>query len=284
MMDEQYNKPVPEYQSSRSSTGLIIGILVILIMIVAGSFLFYWFGYKPIQENALRIEEMEIRVQQNQQLLTQQLDSLETRLEGIESDLEYTQESFSILESNLEKMRAAQSKIAETQTSLVGDLESLQTDLADMSELTQELQAISDLRATIEANIGSLENEISTAATLINEFSLRADSISDEVAGFSNRWQELENEVQLLKVMDLINSSRELLSQGDIAEASDKIIEARDQLEQLGEQVSDFQTEALLDITANLENVLTEISEAPSTAANILEQVWNSLFSGLPQE
>jgi hypothetical protein len=84
--------------------------------------------------------------------------------------------------------------------------------------------------------------------------------------------------------MDLINSSRELLSQGDIAEASDKIIEARDQLEQLGEQVSDFQTEALLDITANLENVLTEISEAPSTAANILEQVWNSLFSGLPQE
>jgi chromosome segregation ATPase len=283
MTFEEYNKPVPEYQEKSSSAGWIAAILLILILTAAG-FIFYWFGYKPIQENALRMMELETRVQQNQQMLTQQLDSLETRLEGMENDLEYIQESFSILESNLEKMRAAQGDLAETQTSLAGDLESLQTDLAGMSELTQELQAISDLRATIEANIGSLEDEISTAAMLIDEFSLRTDSISDEVAGFSDRWQELENEVQLLKVMDLINSSRELLLQGDIAEARAKILEARDQLEQLGEQVSDFQADALLDITTNLEDVLAEISEAPSTAANILEQVWKLLFSGLPEE
>ena len=131
---------------------------------------------------------------------------------------------------------------------------------------------------------GSLEDEISSATTLIDEFSTRADSITDEVAGFSERWQELENEVQLLKVMDLINSSRELLSQGNINEARDKILEARDQLEQLGAQVSDFQADALLDITTNLEDVLAEISEAPGSAANILEQVWKLLFSGLPQE
>jgi chemotaxis regulatin CheY-phosphate phosphatase CheZ len=118
----------------------------------------------------------------------------------------------------------------------------------------------------------------------LEQFNLRADSINEEIAGFSDRWQALENEIQILKILDLIESSREMLSEGEISQAQEKILEARQLINDLRGQVDEYQVEVLSDIADRLQEVLDAIRDAPNSALNLLEKAWQMLLSGLSEE
>ena len=77
-------------EQTKSSKSFTVIFLIILIVIsaVAGTLILYWFGYKPIQENTARLDELELRMEQNQQLVWEKLDGVDSSLSEIETGLE----------------------------------------------------------------------------------------------------------------------------------------------------------------------------------------------------
>jgi chromosome segregation ATPase len=188
------------------------------------------------------------------------------------------------LGTELAGLKNSKEAIEAEQNQILADVEALQSDVDQLNELTDELQTLKDLKDSLQENVGTLENEFGAVTELLEQFNLRADSINEEIAGFSDRWQALENEIQILKILDLIESSREMLSEGEISQAQEKILEARQLINDLRGQVDEYQVEVLSDIADRLQEVLDAIRDAPNSALNLLEKAWQMLLSGLSEE
>jgi len=270
-------------QAQTSNAKLTIFLIILIgIAAVAGILILYWFGYKPIQENAARLDELELRMEQNQKLVWEKFEELDASLDDVETELDSVEISIKKIGTELTGLKISVEAIAAEQNQLLEDVESLESDVAQLNELTDELQTIKDLRDSLQENIGVLESEFRGVTELLEQFNLRADSINEEVASFGERWQALENEIQIIKVMDLIESSRELLSKGNISQAQEKILEARQLIDDLRSNVDDYQLEVLSEIADRLQEVLDAIRNAPNSARNLLENAWQMLLSGLP--
>lgn len=273
-----------EQTNSSNTTILIFLIILVLISAVAGTLILYWFGYKPIQENSIRLDELELRMEQNQELVWGKFDEIDSSLDEAEAGLAAIEVSLEEFETELAGLKISKEAIEAEQIQILDDVDSLQTDVDKLNELTDELQTLKDLKDSLQENVGALESEFGAVTKLLEQFNIRADSIDEEIAGFGERWQALENEIQILKVMDLVESSRELLSEGDISQAQEKILEARQLIDDLRGRVDDYQVEVLSDIANRLQEVLDAIRDAPNSALNILENAWQMLLSGLSEE
>ena len=288
MSSEQTNKTTSLTRSQRFTTylniflvlGAILGILAFL-----GLAVFYIQYVQPLQES---VEDLEARMQQNEDQISQRLDDIADRLAVIEDQREGFKEELADLEVQLAAIEASQETLAAGQSEIAEDIQVLGTEVSDMETrlgaLEGDLQAYISIKETLQAKLETLQEDVEAASSFISGFNQNAETLSEQITSYGERWQALENEVQLLKAMELLTRSRILLVQGNTDLARADIQDARDLLADLSGKVSDFQETALLEITSRLDNVLERISSAPTSAFNMLESAWKLLFAGLPDE
>ncbi|MFC2055181.1 hypothetical protein ACFLV7_12945 [Chloroflexota bacterium] len=260
--------------------GAILGVLAFL-----GLSVLYFQYVQPLQES---VEDLDVRLQKNEDQVSQRLDDVADRLAIIEDQSDSFKETLADLEVQLETIEASQETLVAGQSEVAEDIQVLDTDLSDLETrlgaLESDLQAYISIKETLRANLETLQVDVESASTFISEFNQSAETITEEITSYGERWQALENEVQLLKAMELLTRSRILLVQGNTDLARADIQDARDLLADLRGKVSNFQETALLQITGRLDNVLERISSAPASAVNMLESAWKLLFAGLPDE
>jgi DNA repair exonuclease SbcCD ATPase subunit len=288
MSSEQTNETTSLTRSQRFTTylniflvlGAILGILAFL-----GLAVFYIQYVQPLQES---VEELEARMQKNEDQISQRLDDIADRLAVIEDQSEGFKEALADLEVQLETIETSQETLAAGQSEIAEDFQALGNEVSDMETrlgaLESDLQAYISIKETLQSKLETLQEDVEAASSFISGFNQNAETISEQIASYGERWQALENEVQLLKAMELLTRSRILLVQGNTDLARADIQDARDLLANLSGKVSDFQETALLEITNRLDNVLERINTAPTSVVNLLESAWKLLFTGLPDE
>jgi chromosome segregation ATPase len=288
MSSEQTNETASLTRSQRFTTYLNIFLVLgaILGMLAFFGLPVLYFQYvQPLQES---VEDLEARIQQNEDQISQRLDDIADRLAVIEDQSNSFKEALADLEVQLETIEASQEILAAGQSEIAEETQALDTEVSDMETrlgaLESDLQAYISIKETLQAKLETLQEDVEVASSFISGFNQNAETISEQIASYGERWQALENEVQLLKAMELLTRSRILLVQGNTDLALADIQDARDLLADLSGKVSDFQETALLEITGQLDNVLKRISSAPASAFNMLESAWKLLFTGLPRE
>jgi chromosome segregation ATPase len=292
MSSEQTNETTSLTRSQRFTTclniflvlGAILGMLAFL-----GLPVLYFQYVQPLQKS---IEDLEARMQQNEDQISRRMDNITDRLTIIEDQSDSLSNSFkealADLEVQLETIEASQETLAAGQSEITDDIQALGTEVSDMetrlAALESDLQAYISIKETLQAKLETLQVEVEDASLFITGFNQNAETLSEQITSYGERWQALENEVQLLKAMELLTRSRILLVQGNTDLALTDIQDARDLLADLSGKVGDFQETALLEITGRLDNVLEWISSSPASAVNMLESAWKLLFTGLPDE
>jgi chromosome segregation ATPase len=257
MSSEQTNETTSLTRSQRFTTylniflvlGAILGTLAFL-----GLPVFYIQYVQPLQES---VEELEARMQQNEDQISRRLDDIADSLAVIEDQTDSFKETLGDLEMQLETIETSQDTLAAGQSEIAEDIHSLGAEVSDietrLGALESDLQAYISIKETLQAKLETLQVEVEAASSFITVFNQNAETLSEQIASYGERWQALENEVQLLKAMELLTRSRILLVQGN----------------------TDL---------ARLDNVLEKISSAPASAVNMLESAWKLLFAGLPDE
>ncbi|HUV91667.1 MAG TPA: hypothetical protein VMV80_01145 [Anaerolineales bacterium] len=288
MSSEQINENTSLTRSPRFTTylniffvlGAILGILAFL-----GLAVLYIQYVQPLQES---VEGMDARMQQNEDQISRRMDDIVDRLTVVEDQSGSIKEALADLEVQLEAIEASQEILAAGQSEIAEDIQALDTEVSDMETrlgaLESDLQAYISIKETLQAKLETLQVDVEAASSFITGFNQNAETLSDQITSYGERWQALENEIQLLKAMELLTRSRILLVQGNTDLARADIQDARDLLADLSGKVSDFQETALLEITSRLDNVLERINTAPTSVVNLLESAWKMLFAGLPDE
>lgn len=288
MSSEQINENTSLTRSPRFTTylniffvlGAILGILAFL-----GLAVLYIQYVQPLQES---VEELDARMQQNEDQISRRMDNIADRLAVIEDQSDSFKEALADLEVQLEAIEASQEILAAGQSEIAEDIQALDTEVSDMETrlgaLESDLQAYISIKETLQAKLETLQVDVEAASSFITGFNQNAETLSDQITSYGERWQALENEIQLLKAMELLTRSRILLVQGNTDLALADIQDARDLLADLSGKVSDFQEIALLEITSRLDTVLERINTAPTSVVNLLESAWKMLFEGLPDE
>ncbi|MGB7115509.1 MAG: hypothetical protein WBD56_05150 [Anaerolineales bacterium] len=288
MSSEQINENTSLTRSPRFTTylniffvlGAILGILAFL-----GLAVLYIQYVQPLQES---VEELDARMQQNEDQISRRMDNIADRLAVIEDQSDSFKEALADLEVQLEAIEASQEILAAGQSEIAEDIQALDTEVSDMETrlgaLESDLQAYISIKETLQAKLETLQVDVEAASSFITGFNQNAETLSEQITSYGERWQALENEVQLLKAMELLTRSRILLVQGNTDLALADIQDARDLLADLSGKVSDFQETALLEITSRLDTVLERINTAPKSVVNLLESAWKMLFEGLPDE
>jgi len=288
MNSEQTNETTSLTRSQRFSSclnfflvlGAILGTLAFL-----GLAVFYIQYVQPLQES---VEELDARIQQNEDQISRRLDDIADRLGVIEDQGDSFKEALADLEVQLEVIEASQETLAAGQGEIAEDIQVLDTEASDietrLGALETDLQAYISIKETLQAKLETLQEDVESASSFISGFNQNAETISEQIASYGERWQALENEVQLLKAMELLTRSRILLVQGNTDLALADIQDARDLLADLSGKVSGFQETALLEITGRLDNVLERINTTPTSVFTLLENAWKLLFAGLPDE
>lgn len=288
MSSEQTNGTTSLTRSPRFTTylniffvlGAILGILAFL-----GLAVLYIQYVQPLQES---VEELDARMQQNEDQISRRMDDIADRLTVIEDQSDSFKEALADLEVQLETIEASQEILAAGQSEIAEDIQTLDTEVSDMETrlgaLESDLQAYISIKETLQAKLETLQVDVEAASSFITGFNQNAETLSEQITSYGERWQALENEIQLLKAMELLTRSRILLVQGNTDLARADIQDARDLLADLSGKVSDFQETALLEITSRLDNVLERINTAPTSVVNLLESAWKMLFEGLPDE
>lgn len=288
MSSEQINENTSLTRSPRFTTylniffvlGAILGILAFL-----GLAVLYIQYVQPLQES---VEELDARMQQNEDQISRRMDNIADRLAVIEDQSDSFKEALADLEVQLEAIEASQEILAAGQSEIAEDIQALDTEVSDMETrlgaLESDLQAYISIKETLQAKLETLQVDVEAASSFITGFNQNAETLSEQITSYGERWQALENEIQLLKAMELLTRSRILLVQGNTDLALADIQDARDLLADLSGKVSDFQEIALLEITSRLDTVLERINTAPTSVVNLLESAWKMLFEGLPDE
>jgi len=288
MSSEQTNETTSLTRSQRFTTylniflvlGAILGTLAFL-----GLSVLYFQYVQPLQES---VEDLEARIQQNEDQVSLRLDDIADHLAVIEDQTDSFKETLADLEMQLETIETSQETLTSGQSEIAEDIHALGAEVSDtetrLGALENDLQAYISIKETLHAKLETLQEDVEAASSFISGFNQNAETISEQIASYGERWQALENEVQLLKAMELLTRSRILLVQGNTDLARADIQDARDLLADLSGKVSDFQETALLEITSRLDNVLERINTAPTSVVNLLESAWKLLFAGLPDE
>jgi len=288
MSSEQTNETASLTRSQRFTTYLNIFLVLDAILGMLAFFglpVLYFQYVQPLQES---VEDLEARIQQNEDQISQRLDDIADRLAVIEDQSDSFKEALADLEVQLETIEASQEILAAGQSEIAEETQALDTEVSNMETrlgaLESDLQAYISIKETLQAKLEALQEDVEAASLFISGFNQNAETISEQIASYGERWQALENEVQLLKAMELLTRSRILLVQGNTDLALADIQDARDLLADLSGKVSNFQETALLEITSRLDNVLERINTAPTSVVNLLESAWKLLFASLPDE
>lgn len=266
---------------------LILTIIVIAALGVGGYFgapLLYRQYIQPVQEHALRLDELEARLEQNEQLVRERSEDLAERMSNLEVQLDSNEEARTVIESDIDALEERVAFLTEE----MGQFEAMQT---SMEEIKTEQEALrDDLTLTegaledMDTSISGMDADLDTMATTVDELNEQVSAYGEIVQGQDEKLLQMAIEIQMLKAMQLLTRARLFLVQGNITLARTDVLQAGELLSNLSSSVPEDQEETLLEIVSRLDDVLEIMARSPIAAADGLEAAWQLLVEGLPSE
>ena len=266
---------------------LILTIIVIAALGVGGYFgapLLYRQYIQPVQEHALRLDELEARLEQNEQLVRERSEDLAERITKLELQLDSNEEARTVIESDIDALEERVAFLTEE----MGQLEAMQT---SMEEIRTEQEALrDDLTLTegaledMDTSISGMDEDLETMAATVDELNEQVSAYGEIVQGQDEKLLQMAIEIQMLKAMQLLTRARLFLVQGNITLARTDVLQAGELLSNLSSSVPEDQEETLIEIVSRLDDVLEIMARSPIAAADGLEAAWQLLVEGLPSE
>jgi hypothetical protein len=283
-MSDQIPRPPPTSFRGRFTLAfyafvraLVRILLVVLILELLGAGIYFGVPalyrrfVQPIETNLVRLNDAQSRQEEANQQVNRRLDELVRRLEGLELQNDTHKQV-------LDELQARLGELEQTQSSSQQAGGSVQTTaIARLNQVEATLAAVG-------ANLEQLQGEIAGINQAVGQTSLQVRELSDLEQVGKAPLQELRNELQLVKAMELLTHSRVYLVEDNLGLAQQDVRAARLLLAKMGGDVPAYQVEALSAIITRLDAVLGNLPTRPTLAAEDLEAAWQLLRDGLPGE
>ncbi len=228
-------------------------LLVVLLAILLGIGLYYGIPYfanqyvQPVRDNAANLSYLATQQSRDMAGLQAQLQSAQTRIAALENE-RVTQESAVIgLQTRLQD---AQGTLAD-HTQALGRLDAMQ---AELDQINQQLGLSSQSMS----------------------------SLGQQLSGGQDALAALQQDVQLLKAMELLSRARLYLSQGNYGFARADLLAAHDVLVALPAGSLALQGISAQDMATRLDEAAGRLPQLPVLALSELDGVWEQLLAGLP--
>ena len=249
----------------------ILLILLLAVLLVAGIYYgvpaLYRRYVRPVETNLARLNDAQSRQEQSNQQINQRLDELEQRLEGLELQNDSHKQTLDEVQARMDEMESAQQAGGGVQATAIARQNELEATLAAMG-----------------ANLEQVQAEIAAVDQAIGRTSLQVQELVNSTEAGESPLQELRNELQLVKAMELLTRSRVYLVEDNLGLAQQDVSAARLLLAKMGGDVPSYQVKPLAAIIARLDAALSNLPSKPVLAAEDLEVAWQLLRDGLPGE
>jgi len=197
---------------------------------------------EPIQTNSSKIVALEEALESDAVEIREKFSGFSSDISQIEGTLAEQREDLATLQSQAE--------------GLGSKIEDLHSELDAVQSIFEKLQAIEDKFEALDGRLGNLE-------TAFEE---------EEEPPIDN----LEKQIQLLRVMELVTRSRYWMIQNNLGMVTEDLLDAKEILESLDVETMD--EELLESLIQRIDQVLFEIPLSPIIAGDDLEIIWQLLL------
>lgn len=248
---------------------LIRLVFVILLAIGLGVGIYYAFAYalpalqrryiQPVEEN------------------TRRLDQLEAQQEGQGDLLETYQVRLADLEAQSDSYKA-------TITMLEGGQTDNSIALATQTVALATLQPLPETALTLDTASAAMQSELEAIAADVTAHAEEIEALSVEDEGRSERFAEIERDLQVLEAMEFLTRARLYLSQGNFEQAEANIEAGLDVLAALDAAESSEQDGMYAQASTQLEEALEMLPDNPVAATDRVDGAWQLLVRATESE
>jgi hypothetical protein len=244
----------------------LLVILVLAALLAAGVYYglpaLYRQYVQPLQTKVTQLASTQAAQEQNNQQLAQRIDDLQSRLDTLEVQSDTDKQNISSLQTGMDNVQS-------TQQAYFGVAEGIQATASAQIE-------------DVYASMNALNTQVAGVSTSVAKTNREFQSLTERLQTADTPVAEMNNELQLVKAMELLTRSRVSLISNNLGLAQQDIGTARDLLSALKPQVPVNQVDALNTITARLDTAYSNLPDSPVLAADDLEIAWKLLLQGLP--
>lgn len=193
------------------------------------------------------------------------------------------------IQTNTQRVAALEEDLASMRVEIRDRQSTLSTDIANVEGVValqrEDLAALSAQSEGLETRMDQMQTELDGIQSLSESFqevegdldrlSERLDAIEITIEEEDPPIEQIQRQIQLLRVMELVTRARMWIIQDNFGKAMDDLTYAKEALETLDATSDD---DSLTPIIERLDQTLFEISLSPVIAADDLEIVWQLLI------
>jgi chromosome segregation ATPase len=239
---------------------------------------------EPVQEHSFRLDMLAEQVQQIDQRHSERMDSLADRLQELELQNDSDKSSLASLQESLKQVDTSQSSQAESIEALLP----LQTAVAEietqLTNLQSDLKEFQSVQATVEDEINNLQGNLEVLGEGQEGTAASLEAQQERLESLTAQASQVLQELQLLKIMELITRARYNLVEGNLSLSRTDIQLASEIAASLQPEALPHQVEVIAEIVNRLDTSLINLAGSPLSTADQLEAAWQLLVQGLPGE
>jgi len=288
-MSTQYSGPQEPSFWKKLWRFLWMLLLILLVATVIGAAIYFVapFVYQeyiePVQEHSFRLDMLAEQAQQLEERHTDRMNNMGVRLDELELQNDKYKEGFASLEERFSLVETTQAG----QLVAIETLEPLLTAVEEIEKLLESIQSdigdIQNSQNALEEDINELQKVQSDLEKGQDELDFSVEEIQVQLELILSESALTGQEVQLIKVMELITRARYNLVQGNLSLGRADIQSGRDIISEIQKEVQPFKVEVLVEIATRLDSSLANLPSSPLSAADQLEAAWQLLIEGLPE-
>jgi len=289
-MSTQYSEPQEPSFWKKLWRFLWMLLLILLVAVVIGAAIYFVapFVYQeyiePVKEHSFQLDMLAEQTQQLDDRHTDRMNAMGNRLDELELQNDKYKEGFAGLEERISLVETTQTG----QIDAIKALESLPTAVEDIEKLLEGIQFeigdIQNSQNTMKEDIKDLQKGQSDLYQGQDELGLSVEEIQVQMELLLSESVQTQQEVQLIKVMELITRARYNLVQGNLSLARADVQSGSDIISEILREAQPFQVEALVEIATRLDTSQANLPGSPLSAADQLEAAWQMLIEGLPEK
>ncbi len=246
-----------------------IGVAIYL----GGPILINEYLLKDVKVNSSKITAIQTQIETSDKKMSDRLGDFQNRIGSFEIHQDNLTQSISELEAQL---AAIEEKLANQETTLE-KMESFEATIENLdSSISILLTQVPIIESEFNGQFADFENTLKNNQEEINKLNTQLEALETTAI--------LRQEIELLKVMELITRARVSIGQENIGLAKNDLQAAIEILKNLRPEFNTEQAVILDDISLRLILAIENISESPDLADEDLEVAWQMLLKGIPEE
>jgi len=242
-------------------------LLVVVILFALGIGIYYGLPYlynqwvKPVEEQSVQIKDLKAQQEQSK-------DVYLSRLEGVQKQLDAL-----VLQQDKDKEELAKLN------KMITDTQSWQR---AQEEISARLIAAEYRLDQLEAELDKIDMQFIALDKNTQEQKATISALSEDIEQQATPLAVMNQEMMLVKVMELVTRSRLSLIDSNYGLAQNDLQAACTLLSRLQSLLPFNQAQSVQDIERRLELAITNMESNPSLAEKDLDIAWQMLVQGLP--